>query len=225
MEIDGKHKISLLPLGLGGTPISSLRKNLPCPSRHDQGADRPSRSCRSSQWHAKNNCVNIHKWRMVRKTKDNPSSIIPNSEFILCLFSRDGCGGPSGRANINRFVEVLEKEFGVSATPRMRRGIDINAGCGQLTASVKKNEEDAPKILTLPGSNPMVGVYGDVGIYEDNEGGDDDEAKEPDLSHGSVVDFSINDDFINLDDEENDGEFIEVGKLRYCVLFTVVYKL
>ncbi|EED91627.1 predicted protein, partial [Thalassiosira pseudonana CCMP1335] len=44
-------------------------------------------------------------------------------------------GGPSGRNNVHRFVEVLEKEFGISATPRMRRGIDIDAGCGQLKAS------------------------------------------------------------------------------------------
>mmetsp|Transcript_6916 Transcript_6916/g.9922 ORF Transcript_6916/g.9922 Transcript_6916/m.9922 type:complete len:695 (+) Transcript_6916:127-2211(+) len=50
-------------------------------------------------------------------------------------------GSPSGRGNVHKFVNVLEREFGIGATPRVRRGIDINAGCGQLTASVKKHEE------------------------------------------------------------------------------------
>lgn len=50
-------------------------------------------------------------------------------------------GSPSGRGNVHKFVNVLEREFGIGATPRVRRGIDIDAGCGQLKASVKKNEE------------------------------------------------------------------------------------
>lgn len=29
-------------------------------------------------------------------------------------------GGPSGRANVKQFVDVLEREFSISATPRMR---------------------------------------------------------------------------------------------------------
>ncbi|KAL7532114.1 hypothetical protein ACHAXR_004443, partial [Thalassiosira sp. AJA248-18] len=117
-------------------------------------------------------------------------------------------GGPSGRGNVQRFVEVLEKEFGISATPRMRRGIDIDAGCGQLTTSVKKKEDAL--LLTPPenGALPMVGVY------EDNEeGGEDDvvveEVEMQDLSHGSVVDFSIDGGFVNLDDEEDADDFID----------------
>ena len=39
-------------------------------------------------------------------------------------------------------MNVLEKEFGISATPRMRRGIDIEAGCGQLKAVVEKKKKD-----------------------------------------------------------------------------------
>jgi len=34
-------------------------------------------------------------------------------------------GSPSGRKSVEEFVRVLEKEFGLSATPRVRRGIDI----------------------------------------------------------------------------------------------------
>lgn len=49
-------------------------------------------------------------------------------------------GGPSGRKSVENFVKVLDSEFGISATPRMRRGIDIDAGCGQLKAAIKKRE-------------------------------------------------------------------------------------
>jgi hypothetical protein len=36
------------------------------------------------------------------------------------------------RIYIYQFVRVLA-EYGIIATPRTRRGIDIEAGCGQLT--------------------------------------------------------------------------------------------
>ena len=64
-------------------------------------------------------------------------------------------GGPSGRKNVNEFVNVLEKEFGITATPRMRRGIDIDAGCGQLKAAVKKKEDkEATEKRQLVGGEP-----------------------------------------------------------------------
>jgi len=121
-------------------------------------------------------------------------------------------GGPSGRANVQNFVNVLEREFRLSATPRMRRGIDIDAGCGQLTTSVKKKEDALNNMLTVPenGAMPMVGVY------EDDEGEQSDteaeivgepEAEGQDLKHGSVVDFSIDNGFINLDDEDMFDDF------------------
>jgi 23S rRNA (adenine2503-C2)-methyltransferase len=44
-------------------------------------------------------------------------------------------GGPSSRERINRFVAILA-EYDVAATVRVRRGIDIDAGCGQLKAAV-----------------------------------------------------------------------------------------
>ena len=44
-------------------------------------------------------------------------------------------GGPSSTERVNRFVEILG-EYGVPATVRVRRGIDIDAGCGQLKAAV-----------------------------------------------------------------------------------------
>jgi 23S rRNA (adenine2503-C2)-methyltransferase len=40
-------------------------------------------------------------------------------------------GGPSSRERVEAFQDVLE-QYGVTSTVRMRRGIDIQAGCGQL---------------------------------------------------------------------------------------------
>ncbi len=44
-------------------------------------------------------------------------------------------GKPSNTEAVNTFIEVLDR-YGVSATVRVRRGIDIDAGCGQLKADV-----------------------------------------------------------------------------------------
>ena len=44
-------------------------------------------------------------------------------------------GAPSDTAAVDEFVAILA-QYGVSATIRVRRGIDIDAGCGQLKANV-----------------------------------------------------------------------------------------
>ena len=49
----------------------------------------------------------------------------------------------------DEFIEILESH-GVSATVRVRRGIDIDAGCGQL----KSNVIDLSKIKTKNRANP-----------------------------------------------------------------------
>ncbi|MBN1427214.1 MAG: 23S rRNA (adenine(2503)-C(2))-methyltransferase RlmN [Anaerolineae bacterium] len=46
-------------------------------------------------------------------------------------------GRPSHPAHVDQFVEIVE-EYGIPTTVRVRRGIDIHAGCGQLKASVMK---------------------------------------------------------------------------------------
>ncbi len=139
-------------------------------------------------------------------------------------------GSPSGRNNVNEFVRVLDKEFGIKATPRVRRGIDIDAGCGQLKAAVKKKEEkeerermknegeptlikeNLEELKTFAASSPMnspiIGVYEDE--QEEEEEGDSIEAmytnrirKSNELQQGSIVDFEFH-DTVNLDD---DGDF------------------
>ena len=45
-------------------------------------------------------------------------------------------GSPSDPARVNTFVRILE-QGGIPATIRVRRGIDIDAGCGQLQSKVQ----------------------------------------------------------------------------------------
>jgi len=123
-------------------------------------------------------------------------------------------GGPSGRANVKQFVDVLEREFSISATPRMRRGIDIDAGCGQLKAAVKKKEDRQQaqqQTMFIPenGSLPIVGVYEDEEQVEVEVEISSDEDNAIGLSHGSVVDFSIDEGFINLDEDGDSDDFID----------------
>ena len=44
-------------------------------------------------------------------------------------------GAPAGAVNVERFIEIL-RQYGIEATVRVRRGIDIDAGCGQLKTAV-----------------------------------------------------------------------------------------
>lgn len=44
-------------------------------------------------------------------------------------------GGPSASSRVDAFIRILG-DYGVPATMRVRRGIDIDAGCGQLKAKV-----------------------------------------------------------------------------------------
>jgi len=48
-------------------------------------------------------------------------------------------GGPSASGRIEAFIAILG-DYGVPATLRIRRGIDIAAGCGQLKSEVIKQE-------------------------------------------------------------------------------------
>ena len=53
-------------------------------------------------------------------------------------------GAPSDSSRVNHFVETLEKS-GVPATIRVRRGIDIDAGCGQLKSEVERKKQAQKK--------------------------------------------------------------------------------
>ena len=49
-------------------------------------------------------------------------------------------GAPSDPARVNRFIETLN-DRGIPATIRVRRGIDIDAGCGQLKSQNEKKNQ------------------------------------------------------------------------------------
>ena len=55
-------------------------------------------------------------------------------------------GAPSDPERVGRFVETLER-LGVPATVRMRRGIDIDAGCGQLKSAAEGQEHTQGEAL------------------------------------------------------------------------------
>src|SRR5690606_19172666 len=66
---------------------------------------------------------------------------------LLChvnLIPLNPTGGYAGRPSdpqaAKRFIEVLSS-YGVPATIRVRRGIDIDAGCGQLKAAVIRGQK------------------------------------------------------------------------------------
>jgi hypothetical protein len=69
-------------------------------------------------------------------------------------------GKPTSKAGVLRFIEILA-EYGVTATPRTRRGIDIDAGCGQLKADLLRKKKMMVEMSTSSPSN-------------DSDGGDDD---------------------------------------------------
>jgi 23S rRNA (adenine2503-C2)-methyltransferase len=48
-------------------------------------------------------------------------------------------GAPTAMPEAARFVDILDR-YGVPATVRVRRGIDIDAGCGQLKSNVVKKQ-------------------------------------------------------------------------------------
>jgi adenine C2-methylase RlmN of 23S rRNA A2503 and tRNA A37 len=96
-------------------------------------------------------------------------------------------GQPSRAVSVNAFCHTLIHEFGISCTPRVRRGIDIDAGCGQLTtkyqqsqreAGVEKNDStiigngNVQSRVSLRDFIPQTPV---IGVYDEDEDDDDDD--------------------------------------------------
>lgn len=88
-------------------------------------------------------------WALIDGKNDTPEqahTLGALLQGILChvnLIPLNPTGGYAGRPSNNvavtQFIKILEG-YGVSATVRVRRGIDINAGCGQLKAAVLKKK-------------------------------------------------------------------------------------
>ncbi len=86
-------------------------------------------------------------WTLIHGTTDTPEqahALGARLKGLLChvnvipLNPTAGYAGtPSALAAMNAFIDILAT-YGISATARVRRGIDIDAGCGQLKAKVIK---------------------------------------------------------------------------------------
>lgn len=125
-------------------------------------------------------------------------------------------GQPSRAPAVNAFCDTVLQEFGISCTPRVRRGIDIDAGCGQLTTKLREEDQkvedtaaNVSKEKTLDDfiSQPSVsvGVYDDAEEEKDNVDGlqddmdvvpqDEGEAQRLiSLIQGTTIDLSALDD-------------------------------
>jgi 23S rRNA (adenine2503-C2)-methyltransferase len=87
-------------------------------------------------------------YALMRGINDSPelaSELAEKVKHLLCHVNLiplnpipDSPYQPTSDADSERFVQIL-RHAGVSATVRLRRGIEINAGCGQLRRSVQRS--------------------------------------------------------------------------------------
>eukprot|EP00559_Dactyliosolen_fragilissimus_P003556 CAMPEP_0184861382 /NCGR_PEP_ID=MMETSP0580-20130426/6082_1 /TAXON_ID=1118495 /ORGANISM="Dactyliosolen fragilissimus" /LENGTH=405 /DNA_ID=CAMNT_0027358859 /DNA_START=27 /DNA_END=1244 /DNA_ORIENTATION=- len=121
---------------------------------------------------------------------------------------------PSTRKRVNQFIHVfLEQEFGISATPRVRRGIDIDAGCGQLKAQVIDRRSSSRKSTKIQPLSELESKS-EPQQHPSHDNNDNDDtirnlykqrlAKHNSLPHGSIVDFALDAHALDLDDPDAD---------------------
>lgn len=100
-------------------------------------------------------------------------------------------GSPSGRKRVNIFCQTLEEEFGIKATPRVRRGIDIDAGCGQLKSKVEREvSPQKQEILEFATAAPAAVGEPRVGVYEDDSDMD------------QLVNFVVDSEPVDFDEDD-----------------------
>jgi len=88
-------------------------------------------------------------WALIRGQTDSDQTAHELGQLLkglLChvnvipLNPTGGFGGkPTSKSGVDTFCEILG-EYGISATPRQRRGIDIDAGCGQLATELQDRQ-------------------------------------------------------------------------------------
>ncbi len=66
-------------------------------------------------------------------------------------------GGPSAAGRVETFIAVLA-EHGIPATVRVRRGIDIDAGCGQLKSKVLRRRREQAKMGAAAAADVELGL-------------------------------------------------------------------
>jgi len=157
---------------------------------------------------------------------------------VIPLNPTGGFGGsPSGRNRVDEFCATLEGEFNIACTPRVRRGIDINAGCGQLKAELERNKKEtiegdagavvvredeleqnqlelADFMVSPAPSAPMAGVYEE----EDDDGDHDyrnEHTKPNEPPEMKKMQFLIAEDAVDFEsDDYEDPEFTTDWELQ-----------
>mmetsp|Transcript_10079 Transcript_10079/g.22431 ORF Transcript_10079/g.22431 Transcript_10079/m.22431 type:complete len:550 (+) Transcript_10079:49-1698(+) len=134
---------------------------------------------------------------------------------VIPLNPTGGFGGsPSGRQRVDKFCQTLEREFGMSCTPRVRRGIDIDAGCGQLKAKVMEKEKSGEQQDSIQQSSDLLDFIPQqsqrvpqVGVYEDDD--EEDSRGEKSLSFDrEQLSFSIHEEAVDFEEDDyEDPEF------------------
>jgi 23S rRNA (adenine2503-C2)-methyltransferase len=91
-------------------------------------------------------------WALISGENDTSEQAIQLGQLLqgmLChvnlipLNPTDGYAGtPSDSARVQIFMKILDN-YGVSSSVRVRRGIEINAGCGQLKAEVLNHNKES----------------------------------------------------------------------------------
>lgn len=162
---------------------------------------------------------------LVRKYKLRSDMVHVN---VIPLNPTEGFEGakPSNPKRVNAFCDCLKNEFGISATPRVRRGIDIDAGCGQLKAKVQKREEqkkrkeleaqlkqqeEEPSLSSFLPEQPQPPPL--IGVYDDDEEEDDVEPVQNEFDHNQqqqqqIVEFTLANDALDFEfDDFEDPEY------------------
>ena len=111
-------------------------------------------------------------WALIRDQTDSPATAAALGRLLqglMChvnvipLNPTSGFGGkPTSKAGVDEFCRVLGT-FGVPATPRIRRGIDIDAGCGQLKQELlnrrtRSGKSDPAEVKEAEAATPGVGA-------------------------------------------------------------------
>ena len=126
---------------------------------------------------AKTNRRITFEWALIRGDTDSPETAHRLGMLLkglLChvnVIPLNPTGGfdgkPTSKAGVDTFCKILE-DYGISATPRTRRGIDIDAGCGQLKADLlKKAEKERENLVS---SDPAAEVtVGSLDVQQERE--------------------------------------------------------
>jgi len=139
---------------------------------------------------AKTNRRITFEWALIRGETDTPLTAHELGKLLrglLChvnvipLNPTKGFGGkPTPKAGVDEFCKILG-EYGISATPRTRRGIDIDAGCGQLSTELKRKQKKSVATLEEEQGALASGASGRGNGDGDGDGDGDDEEEGDDV--------------------------------------------